>query len=80
MDVQTLPRSTYPDKQGDPIDFIFIDRDVVMGHVQADCCVCGWDEGSKKWPGTVMASLSPSGLNGEMCILKQNALRRKTKR
>ena len=76
--VELQQSSTLPHQ--DPDIWLFISGDQVVGRVSADCCVCAWKDGSKRWPGTQMAMTWTSSetkyFEGEICLRRQNQMNR----
>ena len=54
--LQDKPKMPGSDIAQDDSNFFFFIGDRIVGHVQADCCVCAWRQGRVKFPGTRMAS------------------------
>ena len=79
---------TRPAKPGDeptrkPINFMFFEDIIVVGHIAADCCVCAWNEGCLKWPKADMAVvITPLEFGRDefdvpdRCMIESNHLRR----
>ena len=81
-DLSTEVKLQQPDAplHQDPDIWLFISGDQVVGRVSADCCVCAWKDGSKRWPGTQMAMTWTANetryLEGEICLRRQNQMKR----
>lgn len=60
-------------------NYLFIEGDIVVGRVEADCCECAWKEGHSRWPRALMAltwSLGELAQFSGICIRWKNRQRR----
>ena len=73
--LQTQTRAPGDTKALEPELYLFIEGDLVVGRIEADCCDCAWKQGHPRWPRATMAmtfSLKDiAGFNG-ICILWRN--------
>ena len=61
-------------------EFLFIERDWVVGRVYADCLACAWKAGHHIYPAALLASWCGNGgrpLEPMECMIERNRRRRR---